>query len=167
MDKIIWCFGVKNGLEIVEPNKNLAQAYIKKAEDALESMHLVKSKDWIVSIAYYSMYFSLYAIMMRVGIKCGIHSCSLEFMKHQLKGYFNDKECEFLTKSMQARIDKQYYTNRDVRDTQYEEMRKKVPLFLVKCKEIIEKMTEEEIGNLRSKLKELQKGLEKEESEEQ
>ena len=35
MDKIKWCLKQKNGLELVEPNEELAKAYIKKAEDSL------------------------------------------------------------------------------------------------------------------------------------
>ena len=36
MDKIKWCAGKKEGLSLVEPNPDLANAYIKKAEEALE-----------------------------------------------------------------------------------------------------------------------------------
>ena len=37
MDKIKWCAGKKEGLSLIEPNSNLAEAYIKKAEEALEA----------------------------------------------------------------------------------------------------------------------------------
>ena len=44
MDKIKWCVKKKEGLSLVERNSNLANAYFKKAEEALESMRINKSK---------------------------------------------------------------------------------------------------------------------------
>ena len=46
MDKIKWCAGKKGGLSLIEPNSDLANAYIKKAEEALESMRVNIIKDW-------------------------------------------------------------------------------------------------------------------------
>ena len=37
MDKMTWCLKIKNGLELVEPNTELSQAYLKKAEDSLRA----------------------------------------------------------------------------------------------------------------------------------
>ena len=72
MDKIKWCLTAKNGLELIEPNENLAKAYLKKAEDVLRAATVLKdNKDWEISSSYYTMYFSLYAILMKIGIKCG------------------------------------------------------------------------------------------------
>ena len=45
MDKIKWCAGKKEGLRLIEPNSNLAEAYLKKAEEALESMRVNVIKD--------------------------------------------------------------------------------------------------------------------------
>ena len=66
MDKIKWCAGKKEGLRLIEPNSNLATAYIKKAEEALESMRVNIIKDWKISTAYYTIYFSLYAILTKM-----------------------------------------------------------------------------------------------------
>ncbi len=59
-NKLAWCAGVKNGITLIEPNENLASAYLKKSEDAMDAMHSVTSRDWKISAAYYSLYFSLY-----------------------------------------------------------------------------------------------------------
>ena len=153
MEKIKWCLKVKNGIESVEPNDNLAHAYIKKAEESLEAMRLTKgSRDWHVSTAYYTMYFSLYSILIKIGIKCEIHSCTLEVMKTLLPAYFNEEEYKFLNKSLQSRIDAQYYVNRTVADEQLENMTKRAPKFLVKCKDILFKLTESEIRDIRDKI---------------
>ena len=74
---------------MVEPNSNLAEAYIKKAEEALESMRINVVKDWKISTAYYTLYFSLYSILTRIGIKCEIHSCTIAFAKRFLREFFS------------------------------------------------------------------------------
>ena len=84
MNKIIWCVRKKGGLSLIEPNPDLAEAYIRKAEEALESMRVNVIKDWKISTAYYTLYFSLYALLMKIGIKCEIHSCTIAFAKEFL-----------------------------------------------------------------------------------
>src|SRR3990167_4347121 len=96
MDKIKWCLNQKGGISLLDPNSNLSEAYIKKAEEALESMRINKIRDWKISTAYYTMYFSLYAILMKIGVKCEIHSCTIEFMRRFLSVHFSRDECRFL-----------------------------------------------------------------------
>jgi uncharacterized protein (UPF0332 family) len=151
MNKIIWCAKKKEGLSLIEPNSNLANAYIKKAEEALESMRVNIIKDWKISTAYYTIYFSLYSILTKIGVKCEIHSCTIEFAKMFLKDYFNEEELEFTEDSLKARINSQYYIDRTVPDEQYNEMITKAPGFLVKCKSILIKLNEKKINEIRSK----------------
>ena len=151
MDKFLWCIK-KNQLEIVLPNENLSKAYLMKAKDALIATSADISKEWKISAAYYSMYFSLYSILMRIGVKCENHSCTLAFIGHFLKNHFSDKDMDFLNASLKARIDAQYYVNRKVSDKQYEDMLKLAPQTLVKCKSVVEQLTEEDIGAIRSSL---------------
>jgi len=136
---------------LIEPNSNLAEAYIKKAEEALESMRANIVKDWKISTAYYTLYFSLYSILTKIGIKCEIHSCTIEFVKRFLKDHFNEKELEFTEDSLKARIDSQYYIDRTVPDEQYNKMLMKAPEFLVKCKSILIKLNEKKINEIRDK----------------
>lgn len=157
MDKIKWCLKKKDGLSLVEPNANLAEAYMNKAEESLESMRINTIKDWKISTAYYSMYFSLYAILMKLGVKCEIHSCTLECAKRFLKEYFSQEECDFLEDSLKARIDAQYYVDREVSDVQYQKMIKRSPEFLVKCKSVILQLNEKKINEIRKQLKESMK----------
>lgn len=153
MDSIEWCLKVKNGLELVEPNNNLSRAYINKAEDALRAASVLKdNKDWEISSSYYSMYFSLYAILIKIGVKCEIHACSIKFMKVFLKDYFDDSDIFLIEMAQKARIDTQYYSNRNVSNELYNDIINGVSSFLVKCKNIIIKLGESEIGGIRSKL---------------
>jgi len=151
MDKIKWCAQKKEGFSIIEPNENLANAYVKKAEEALESMRINTIKDWKIATGYYTIYFSLYALLMKIGIKCEIHSCTIEFAKMFLMEYFEDNELQFLKDSFKARIDSQYYIDRTVPDEQYNRMIRGVPEFLVKCKAVLIKLNEKKIAEIRSK----------------
>ena len=153
MDKIKWCAGKKEGLSLIEPNSNLAEAYIKKAEEALESMRVNVIKDWKISTAYYTLYFSLYSILTKIGIKCEIHSCTIEFAKRFLRDYFTEEDLDFIEDSLKARIDSQYYVDRTVSDDQYNKMIKKAPEFLVKCKSILIKLNEKKINDIRKEFK--------------
>ena len=154
MDEIKWCLKQKNGLELVEPNEELTKAYVKKAEDSLRAVAKLKdNKDWEISSSYYTMYFSLYAILMKIGVKCEIHSCTISFMKRFLNKYFTLEEIELVEKSQKARIDTQYYSDRNISDELYERMINKASLFLARCKNVLNDLTEKEIEDIRSKLK--------------
>ncbi|MBI2103047.1 hypothetical protein HYT55_04360 [Candidatus Woesearchaeota archaeon] len=156
MDKIKWCVGKKEGLSLIEPNKNLAEAYTTKAEEALESMRVNVIKDWKISTAYYTLYFSLYSVLTKIGLKCEIHSCTLAFARRFLREFLSEEDSDFLEDSLKARIDSQYYIDRTVPDEQYHQMIKKAPLFLVKCKSILIKLNEKKINEIR---REFQKAL--------
>ena len=154
MNKVLWCFRKRKGLRLIEPNSDLANAYIQKAEEALESMRINIIKDWKISTAYYTLYFSLYSVITKIGIKCEIHSCTIEFAKMFLKDYFNKEELEFIEDSLKARIDSQYYIDRTVPDEQYNKMIAKAPEFLVKCKATLIKLNEKRINEIRGKFQE-------------
>ncbi|MBS3138032.1 hypothetical protein J4232_06380 [Candidatus Woesearchaeota archaeon] len=42
MDKLAWCKKQRNGLELIEPNLNLSQEYIEKAENALRAVKVLE-----------------------------------------------------------------------------------------------------------------------------
>jgi len=153
MDKIKWCLKTKNGLELIEPNEELTKAYFKKAEDSLRASAILKdNKDWEISSSYYTLYFSLYAILMKIGIKCEIHSCTISFMKEFLKNYFTLEEIELVEESQKARIDTQYYSDRNISDELYNRMTNNTALFLAKCKNILHVLDETSIEEIRSNL---------------
>ena len=151
MDKIKWCARKREGLSLIEPNSDLANAYLKKAEEALESMRVNIIKDWKISTAYYTIYFSLYAVLMKLGVKCEIHSCTIEFAKRFLKEFFEEKELDFTEDSLKARVDSQYYIDRTVPVEQYNKMVQKAPEFLVKCKSVLIKLNEKKVNEIRDK----------------
>jgi len=137
VDKIKWCLNQKKGIELVEPNDNLRDAYLIKADEALETLRTSKIRDWQITIAYYAIYHSIYSLLMTIGIKCEIHSCTIEFAKIFLKKYLSIEDFELIDKAFYARIDSQYYVNRQVSDENYEIIIRKTPAFTVKCKNIV------------------------------
>jgi uncharacterized protein (UPF0332 family) len=85
-ENLVWCLKQKRGIRIIEPNPNLAKAYLKKAISALNTMsaaYKIKETDWILTTAYYARYFALYALLMEIGIKSEIHDWQFQdFRRH-------------------------------------------------------------------------------------
>lgn len=150
MDQIKWCMQQKKGIVLVEPSDNLRDAYLIKAEEALDTLRTSKSRDWQVTTAYYTIYHGLYSLLMKIGVKCEIHSCTIEFTKRFLKTYFSYEDFELIDKAFSARIDSQYYVNREVPDQNYNLIMKKAPEFLVKCKNIV--LEQKEIMDIRNQV---------------
>ena len=154
METISWCLSIKNGIELVEQNKNLSLAYLKKAEDSLKVLSQIsESREWKITSAYYSMYFSLYSILMKIGIKCENHGCTLAFMRELLKDYFEEIDIENIEEARVLRVDALYYADREVPSEKYKNLLKNAPLFFVKCKEVLIKIKEEDIKAIREKIR--------------
>ncbi|MFT4344129.1 MAG: hypothetical protein ACMXYE_05285 [Candidatus Woesearchaeota archaeon] len=97
MDKLAWCKKQKTGIKIIDPNDILCEEYLKKSENALRAVNSLHDNiEWQISSAYYAMYSSLYAILMKAGIKCEIHSCTLEIIKKVLNDYFSEEDIYLL-----------------------------------------------------------------------
>lgn len=45
MDQLVWCGRIRNGISLTAPNETLASAYLKKAEEALETMQTITARD--------------------------------------------------------------------------------------------------------------------------
>ena len=159
MVSINWCLKQKDGLELIEPNSNIADSYIKMAEESIIVLQSVKNSTlWTAVTSYYIFYYSLYSLMMRLGVKCEIHSCSLEFMKQCLTEQFGQGDIEMINKAMRARIDLQYYADRPVDAETIGQVSRYCKIFFIKTKDIISKTTEERIKRIRESLhKEMQR----------
>jgi len=117
-----WC--KRKVFVLTEPNKELTQAYLKKAHTALEELNRVKSEEWRVSIAYYAMYFSAYSLLVRVGVKSQNHDCTIKLVEEFI-------DAKPLNKAHKLRVKTQYYDNPN---PEAEEMIQEAPLFVAKCK---------------------------------
>lgn len=104
--------GTSKGIKFIEPNENLAKEYEQTADETLEILRAIqnKSKVWLATTKYYCEYFSLYSLLMKIGIKCEIHDCTL-----MLCGFLEEENIlpkgytQILQQDKQLRIDNQYY----------------------------------------------------------
>ena len=156
-----WCCKQKDGIKLAKPSENLAKSYFIMAENSLGTMNRRKKYNLSFSIAacYYSMYYSLYAIMIGIGIKCEIHSCSLRFMKEFLRDYYSTTDVNLIEKAFELRGVAQYYADKvlDMKDVNY--IIGEAPSFFSKSKDIFSKMTIIEAGYIGSKIEAIQHGI--------
>lgn len=154
MVSIRWCLNKKNGIELVQPNSNLSQSYLSMAEESLKVMEKVQeSPIWTATTTYYIFYYSLYAVMMHLGVKCEIHSCSLEFMKQFLSRDYSSKDFQKIQAAFLARTDLQYYANRPVNAKIIEENKRYCKDFYIKSRDLISKITEVQTEEIRKELR--------------
>ena len=155
MPSISWCLKQKDGLKLTEPNENMASSYSRMAEESISELNNIeKSRIWTATMTYYIFYYSLYSLMLRIGVKCEIHTCSIEFMKTALNKLYSAKDTEMIKKAFTARIDLQYYTDRPVDEKIIEEAKAYCKKFYIKTKDILSQITESQINEIRMKLKE-------------
>ena len=155
MVNLKWCFNVKNGLEIVEPNGNMAISYLEMAKESLKMIkNSGESRIWTASTCYYTIYYSLYSVLMKIGIKCEIHSCSIKFMKEFLPNLYNKEDVKLIEDSFELRNSLQYYPGSLVDDKKLNSVKMKAVDFFAKTKEIHANLGEKEINEIRRMVEE-------------
>lgn len=134
---------------MVEPNINLSEDYIKSAEETLVLLKDIKGKSnmWSATMKYYCEYFAVYSLLIRIGIKCEIHDCTIkisEILEKEgilPKGTFNRLE-----KDKGLRVDNQYYLKNVKVDIDFSE----ISDFILQIKNIASALTLEEINKIRA-----------------
>jgi len=155
---IFWCWKQKRGIKIEQPNENLCNVYIEKAKSSLNILESATEKnemDWISTTAYYARYFVFYALLQKCGIKSEIHDCTISLMDilfvedNLIEKHFH-KELKLAKK---LRVDTQYYVTEKIDLKKLKKDSETARDFVLKIEEIIENLTEEQIENIRKKLK--------------
>ncbi len=155
MVSLKWCCKQKEGIKLVEPNDNLAEGYIKMAEKSIGTMSREREYNlsFSISACYYSMYYSLYAILMKIGIKCEIHSCTLEIMKILLKEFYSLEDLKTIKKAFKLRETAQYYVDRIISKEDSDFIISQAPFFFNKSKNILSKINQKDTINIRKQIK--------------
>lgn len=94
-------------IKIIEPNNTIADSYLEKSQKSLVSAKTllnIKNYDDAVALTYYSMYYSVLALLFKCGIKSENHSGTIILLKKIFE--INNEEISYAKKE---RIDKQYY----------------------------------------------------------
>src|SRR3989338_7231903 len=151
MATIKWCKSQKRGIKLVGPNDNLFEEYIQTAEESLDILRSIrgKSKVWVATTKYYTEYFAVYSLLMKIGIKCEIHDCTIavcSFLEENGTipvGYSN-----ILNEDKQLRIDNQYYLKNRKVEVSYNGLAE----FVLRIKDINLRLSPEQIGRIRKQL---------------
>ena len=156
MRKISWCKRKENGIRLIEPNDNLSDEYFQNAEESLKvlvSIRETKSNMWLATTKYYIEYFAVYSVLMKIGVKCEIHDCTLVLAKLlEDERVIRQGISKILEKDKELRIDNQYYL-------------KNIPVvisletlsdFLISIKEILNCLDKNKIMEIRDKIINLQ-----------
>ena len=108
---LAWC--KKQGMKLIEPNDNLAEEYFRNAEETLRVTNLIShsgSNMWLATQKYYAEYLAAYSLLMRIGVKSDIHSCTIEVIALlERQGLIPFRLSEILENDKELRIDNQYY----------------------------------------------------------
>ena len=142
-------------LKLVKPSEEVKQAYLKKSASYLDSAKLLlknRKLEEAISMAYYSMYYSLLALLFRVGIKSENHTASILLLKELF-----DLDNSEILKAKRERIDKQYYIDFEIVKQDVKNMIEIAERFNAKIFDFLEKLSLKEIGEIRKKFKELVK----------
>ena len=142
-DKIRWCLKQVKGIKLTELKPHLSESYIREADETLENVFSAKGK-WKLITSYYACYSAFYALLMKCGIRCEIHDCSLELM--ELFG-FDINEIEYLKKLKGDRIQAQDYLKNIALEDE-----SNVKKFILKCKTLLNDLDSEKIEKIREKI---------------
>ena len=154
VERLNWCCKQKSGLKLEEPNDNIAKDYLQSAEETLSILQDIKGKSnmWLATTKYYCEYFSIYALIRKIGIKCEIHDCTIEIAKllEELdiipKGYSRRLE-----EDKELRIENQYY----LKNLNVEVNVRELTEFILEIKNKVSSITLEEIKIARDRIREI------------
>lgn len=151
-EKIRWCADKNRGIRLIEPNSNLSKEYMDNAEETLNILKIIKGQSnmWLAITKYYFEYFVVYSLFMRLGIKSEIHECTIALCSFlEDEGFLKGNISDILEKDKKLRIDNQYYLKNIQVDADYDSLLN----FMLEIKNIIEKMTYDDVKDIREKIR--------------
>ena len=149
-----WCFKLKDGLRIVEPNERLAKSYIEESKSSLERAEKnFKDKDflWTTVVIYYAEYYALYSFLQRIGVKCENHTCSILATSCIL----GEEKTKIINQHKGKRIDAQYYMKIE-KENEVAKMLQEAKIFVTIFNELVLNLSQEDINSYRNNLKKMQ-----------
>ena len=155
MVSLKWCCKQKDGIKLIEPSDNLSLSYMQMADNALGTMNRERKYNltFAISAGYYSMYYSLYSVLMKLGVKCEIHSCTLEFMKVLLSEFYTKEDFKIISKAFDLRNIAQYYVDKVIDTKESDMIMSKAPLFVNTSKDVLSKINESDVKKIRDSIR--------------
>lgn len=145
--RLSWCFKLKDGIKIVEPNERLSKSYLEQAKSSLlRAEKDLNDKDflWATVAVYYAEYYALYSFLQRIGIKCENHACSILATGFLL----GEDKIRIINQHKDKRIDAQYYMKVD-HENKIKVMLQEAKLFISEFDNIISNIAEKNIKTYR------------------
>lgn len=146
-------------IQIVDPSCQIQEAYRKKSESYLISAKILLENERLeetVSMAYYSMYYMLLALLFKTGIKCENHSGAMILLE-RLYGIDNSR----IATAKRDRIDKQYYVDFAITAEEVRDSIEEAEVFCAELLDFMERLHQGEISRLRKEAVRLLGGPEK------
>ncbi len=143
-------------IQIVEPSAQVQEAYRKKSESYLISAKILLENarlEETVSMAYYSMYYMVLALLFKTGIKCENHSGAMILLE-SLYGLDNSR----ITAAKRDRIDKQYYVDFAITAEEVRDSMEEAEAFCADLYDFMERLHQGEISRLREEAVRLLEG---------
>ena len=145
--KLAWCFKLKDGIKMVEPNERLSKSYLEQAKSSLlRAEKDLNDKDllWSTVAIYYAEYYALYSFLQRIGVRCENHVCSILSVSLLL----GEDKTKTINQHKDKRIDAQYYMKVD-QELKIKSMLQEAKIFVSNFDEITSNLTESEIKEYR------------------
>ncbi len=142
-----WCFKIKDGLKLVDPNANISKSYLVEAKSSLaRAQKDFEDKDllWATVKIYYAEYYALYSFLQRIGVKCENHACSITVVGI----LFGKDKIKTINEHKNKRIDAQYYIKIE-QEHKVKSMLQEAKLFITTFDELVSNLSEKEIKHYR------------------
>jgi len=137
-------------LMLVPPSREISGSYLAKSDSFLESARILREAEHleeVVSMAYYSMYHAMTALLFRAGIRCENHTGAIMLLD-ELFGM----DITSLDEAKRMRVDTQYYVDRALTLEDVEELIRVAGEFHDLVHDRIDRITMEEIAKVRKVL---------------
>jgi len=140
-------------LQTAAPSEPIRDSYMAKSDSNLVSAKILLNNGRLeesVSLAYYSMYHMLTALLFRVGIKCENHAAAIILLK-TVFGIDNGD----ISFAKDERIDKQYYADFHIAKEDVAEAIVAAEEFDKKLLDFISRLDNKQMGEYRKKFQAL------------
>lgn len=140
-------------LQLVAPSDEIKTAYLRKSESFLASARLLLDNERFeesVSMAYYSMYYSVLALFFATGIKCENHTAAI-LLLDEVFGV----DSSALESAKIERLDKQYYVSSAPIRGEVVSLIKTAESFDAELLDFIDRLTNEKRESFRNRLQTL------------
>lgn len=146
-----WCFSLKDGLRIAEPNERLAKSYLEESKSSLERAEKNFGDHdllWTTVVIYYAEYYALYSFLQKIGVKCENHACSILATGFIL----GEDKTRTINLHKDKRIDAQYYMKVG-KEQEVAKMLQEAKMFVAMFDDTVSSLSQEDASSYRNKLK--------------